>query len=300
MRSVRSPQTGPTVALRAGDGGPYPRSGNRICSLEVCFARFFILKGIATMTADGKIAMVTGAGSGIGRATALALLGEGYSVVLAGRRSTTLEQTTSAAGPDAARALVVPADVSDAASVGELFEKTKRTFGRLDVLFNNAGTGAPAVPLEDLTIEQWRRVVDVNLTGAFLCTQAAFRLMKEQAPRGGRIINNGSISAHTPRPNSAPYTATKHAITGLTKSTALDGRKYDIACGQIDIGNAETDMTARMKAGILQPTGEVMVEPTMDVEHVARAVLFMAGLPLDANVLFLTVMATKMPFVGRG
>jgi NAD(P)-dependent dehydrogenase (short-subunit alcohol dehydrogenase family) len=257
-------------------------------------------QGMATMTADGKIAMVTGAGSGIGRATALAMLREGYSVVLAGRRSATLEQTASEAGTAAGRALVVAADVGDPDSVRELFEKTKKTFGRLDVLFNNAGTGAPAVPLEELTIEQWRRVVDVNLTGAFLCTQAAFRLMKEQTPRGGRIINNGSISAHTPRPNSAPYTATKHAITGLTKSTALDGRKYDIACGQIDIGNAETDMTARMKAGVLQPNGEVMAEPTMDVEHVARAVLFMAGLPLDANVLFLTVMATKMPFVGRG
>ena len=252
------------------------------------------------MTADGKIAIVTGAGSGIGRATALALLREGYSVVLVGRRSVTLEEAASQAGPAAGRALVVAADVSDPASVRELFEKTKKTFGRLDVLFNNAGTGAPAVPLEELTIEQWRRVVDVNLTGAFLCTQAAFRLMKEQTPRGGRIINNGSISAHAPRPNSAPYTATKHAISGLTKSAALDGRKYDIACGQIDIGNAETDMTARMKAGILQPNGEVLVEPTMDVENVARAVLFMAELPLDANVLFLTVMATKMPFVGRG
>jgi NAD(P)-dependent dehydrogenase (short-subunit alcohol dehydrogenase family) len=252
------------------------------------------------MTADGKIAMVTGAGSGIGRATALAMLREGYAVVLAGRRSATLEQTASQAGPAAGRVLVVAADVSDPDSVRELFDKTNKIFGRLDVLFNNAGTGAPAIPLEELTVEQWRRVVDVNLTGAFLCTQAAFRLMKEQTPRGGRIINNGSISAHTPRPNSAPYTATKHAITGLTKSTALDGRKYDIACGQIDIGNAETDMTARMKAGVLQPNGEVMVEPTMDVENVARAVLFMAGLPLDANVLFLNVMATKMPFVGRG
>lgn len=252
------------------------------------------------MANNAKIALVTGAGSGIGRATALALLHEGYSVVLAGRHAQTLEQTAAQAKEHAARALTVVADVSDPASVQRLFEKTKETFGRLDLLFNNAGTSAPPVPLEELTFEQWRRVVDVNLTGPFLCTQAAFRLMKEQSPRGGRIINNGSISAHTPRPNSAPYTATKHAITGLTKSTALDGRKYDIACGQIDIGNAETDMTARMKQGILQPNGEMAVEPTMDVENVARAVVYMASLPLDANVLFLTVMATKMPFVGRG
>jgi NAD(P)-dependent dehydrogenase (short-subunit alcohol dehydrogenase family) len=247
-----------------------------------------------------KVALVTGAGSGIGRATALALLREGYSVVLTGRRADALEQTRAAAGPDGARALVVPADVSDPASVRELFDNTRTTFGRLDVLFNNAGTGAPPVPLEDLTFEQWRRVVDVNLTGAFLCTQAAFRLMKDQVPRGGRIINNGSISAHTPRPHSAPYTATKHAVTGLTKSTALDGRRYDIACGQIDIGNAGTEMTARMAQGVPQASGEFAVEPTMDLEHVARAVVYMASLPLDANVLFLTVMATKMPFVGRG
>ena len=252
------------------------------------------------MTVHGKIAMVTGAGSGIGRATALALLREGYSVVLAGRRPEALAQTVAEAGPDGARALAVPTDVSDPSSVRALFEKTKETFGRLDVLFNNAGTGAPAVPLEDLTFEQWRRVVDVNLTGAFLCTQAAFRLMKEQSPRGGRIINNGSLSAHTPRPHSAPYTATKHAITGLTKSTALDGRAHDIACGQIDIGNAATEMTARMTRGVPQAGGHLAVEPTMDVEHVARAVVYMAGLPLDASVLFLTVMATKMPFVGRG
>jgi NAD(P)-dependent dehydrogenase (short-subunit alcohol dehydrogenase family) len=194
----------------------------------------------------------------------------------------------------------VAADVSDPASVRALFEQAKAAFGRIDLLFNNAGTGAPPIPLEDLTVEQWRRVVDVNLTGAFVCTQAAFRIMKEQVPRGGRIINNGSISAHTPRPNSAPYTATKHAITGLTKSTALDGRKYEIACGQIDIGNAETEMTARMKDGVLQANGKKAVEPTMAVENVARAVLYMASLPLDANVLFLTVMATGMPFVGRG
>jgi NAD(P)-dependent dehydrogenase (short-subunit alcohol dehydrogenase family) len=252
------------------------------------------------MGVDGKIAMVTGAGSGIGRATALALLNEGYRVVLAGRRREALERTVAEAGPAGSRALDVPTDVSDPASVRALFDTTRAAFGRLDLLFNNAGTGAPAVPLEDLTAEQWQRVVDVNLTGAFLCTQAAFRLMKEQDPRGGRIINNGSISAYAPRPNSAPYTATKHAITGLTKSTALDGRKYDIACGQIDIGNAETEMTARMKQGVLQASGEKAVEPTMDVENVARTILYMASLPLDANVLFLTVMATKMPLVGRG
>jgi NAD(P)-dependent dehydrogenase (short-subunit alcohol dehydrogenase family) len=252
------------------------------------------------MGADAKIAIVTGAGSGIGRATALALLADGYSVVLAGRNREALDRTVADAGPAASRALAVPADVGDPASVAALFAATKAAFGRLDLLFNNAGTGAPAVPLEDLTVEQWRRVVDVNLSGTFFCTQAAFRLMKDQAPRGGRIINNGSISAHAPRPNSAPYTATKHAITGLTRSTALDGRKYDIACGQIDIGNAETEMTSRMKGGVLQASGETAVEPTMDVAHVARAVLYMASLPLDANILFLTVMATKMPFVGRG
>ncbi|MFN4261583.1 MAG: SDR family oxidoreductase [Gemmataceae bacterium] len=252
------------------------------------------------MPSNEKIALITGAGSGIGRATALALLKEGYAIVLAGRRRETLEETIRAAGPDGSRLLAVPTDVSDPAAVRSLFDTIQATFGRLDLLFNNAGIGAPPVPLEDLTVEQWRRVVDVNLTGPFLCTQAAFRLMKEQTPRGGRIINNGSISAHTPRPNSAPYTATKHAITGLTKSTALDGRKYDIACGQIDIGNAATDMTARMKEGVPQASGERAVEPTMAVENVARAVVYMASLPLDANVLFLTVMATKMPFVGRG
>jgi NAD(P)-dependent dehydrogenase (short-subunit alcohol dehydrogenase family) len=252
------------------------------------------------MGPNGKVALVTGAGSGIGRATALALLREGYSVVLAGRRRDALERTAAEAGPDAARARAVPADVSDPAAVQALFAATQAAFGRLDLLFNNAGSGAPAVPLEELTVEQWRRVIDVNLTGPFLCTQAAFRLMKAQAPRGGRIINNGSLSAYVPRPNSAPYTATKHAITGLTRATALDGRKYDIACGQIDIGNAETEMTARMKAGVAQAGGQVAVEPTMAVENVARAVLYMASLPLDANVLFLTVMATQMPFVGRG
>jgi NAD(P)-dependent dehydrogenase (short-subunit alcohol dehydrogenase family) len=252
------------------------------------------------MNSCKKTAIVTGAGSGIGRATALALLSEGYSVVLAGRRPEALAETAHRAGGNGGRALAVPTDVTDPESVRSLFEATKRAFGRLDVLFNNAGTGAPGVPLEDLKIEAWRRVVDVNLTGVFLCIQEAFRLMKDQVPRGGRIINNGSISAYVPRPNSAPYTATKHAITGLTRSAALDGRKHDIACGQIDIGNAETDLTTRMKAGIPQADGSVAVEPTMDAEHVARAVVYMAGLPLDANVLFMTVMATKMPFVGRG
>jgi NAD(P)-dependent dehydrogenase (short-subunit alcohol dehydrogenase family) len=245
-----------------------------------------------------KVAIVTGAGSGIGRAAALALVAEGYIVALAGRKRETLEQTADLAPAD--QTLLVPTDVTDPQSVQALFDAAVAAFGRVDVLFNNAGTGAPPVPLEELTFDQWRRVVDTNLTGPFLCTQAAFRVMKAQDPRGGRIINNGSISAHTPRPHSAPYTATKHAITGLTKSTALDGRRYDIACGQIDIGNAATEMTARMSAGILQPTGETMVEPTMDVNVVAKAVVYMASLPLDANVLFMTVMATKMPFVGRG
>jgi NAD(P)-dependent dehydrogenase (short-subunit alcohol dehydrogenase family) len=250
--------------------------------------------------ASERVAIVTGAGSGIGKSVALALGKEGYAVVLAGRRKEALEGTAAESRGAGARTLVVPTDVGDAASVRALFAKTKETFRRLDVLFNNAGTGAPAVPLEDLTYEQWKTVVDANLTGVFLCTQEAFKLMKDQQPRGGRIINNGSISAHAPRPNSAPYTSTKHAVTGLTKCTALDGRKYDIACGQIDIGNAATDMTARMKKGVLQAHGAVEVEPTMDVDNVARAVVYMASLPLDANVLFLTVMATKMPFVGRG
>ncbi|QDV36233.1 SDR family oxidoreductase [Tautonia plasticadhaerens] len=252
------------------------------------------------MKPTGKSVIVTGAGSGIGRATALALLHEGYSVVLAGRRPEALEETAAQAGPSGPRTLVVPTDVTDPESVRELFEATTRAFGRIDVLFNNAGTGAPAVPLEDLTIEQWRRVIDVNLTGAFLCIREAFRLMKGQSPRGGRIINNGSVSARVPRPDSAPYTSAKHAITGLTRSTALDGRRYDIACGQIDVGNADTEMTARMKEGVRQADGSVAVEPTIDTGHVARAVVYMSGLPLDANVLFLTVMATGMPFVGRG
>ncbi len=252
------------------------------------------------MDALGKVAIVTGAGSGVGKRAALALLQEGYSVALAGRRAERLEATVTEAGAAGSQALVVPTDVGDPAAIRALFAKTKETFGRLDVLFNNAGIGAPAIPLEDLTYEQWKAVVDTNLTGTFLCTQEAFKIMKSQTPMGGRIINNGSISAHTPRPNSAPYTSTKHAMTGLTKSTALDGRKYDIACGQIDIGNAETEMTARMKAGVMQANGAVEVEPTMNADNVARAVVYMASLPLDANVLFITVMATKMPFVGRG
>lgn len=252
------------------------------------------------MSSLGKVAIVTGAGTGIGKRTALALLQEGYSVALAGRRVEPLETTVTESGPSGSRALVVPSDVSDPTSVRALFAKTKETFGRLDVLFNNAGTGAPPVLLEDLTYEEWKSVVDINLSGAFLCTQEAFKIMKSQKPRGGRIINNGSISAHTPRPNSAPYTATKHAMTGLTKSTSLDGRKYDIACGQIDIGNAATELTARMKDGVPQANGGVKVEPTIDADHVARAVIYMASLPLDANVQFMTVMATKMPFVGRG
>jgi NAD(P)-dependent dehydrogenase (short-subunit alcohol dehydrogenase family) len=248
------------------------------------------------MTASGKVAIVTGAGTGIGQAAALALLGDGWRVVLAGRRREPLELTARKSD----RALVVPADVTDPDSVRALFAGAKQAFGRLDLLFNNAGTGAPAVPLEDLTYEQWRHVVDVNLTGMFLCTQQAFRAMKDQDPRGGRIINNGSISAHAPRPDSAPYTATKHAVTGLTKSTSLDGRKYDIACSQIDIGNARTDLAARMARGVPQASGALAVEPLMDVEHVGRMVAHVASLPLDVNVLFITIMATKMPFVGRG
>ena len=252
------------------------------------------------MTAEGKIALVTGAGSGIGRAVSLALQSAGYSVVLAGRRAAELEQTAAAAKPPGGQTLVVPTDISKPDGVRALFARTREVFGRLDVLFNNAGTNAPGIPMEDLTYEQWSAVVGVNLTGAFLCAQEAVRLMKAQHPRGGRIINNGSISAHTPRPNSAPYTATKHAITGLTKCISLDGRKYDIACGQIDIGNAATEMTERMTDGVPQADGTVMAEPRMDVKHVAEAVLYMAGLPLDANVQFMTVMATKMPFAGRG
>ena len=252
------------------------------------------------MEGNGKVAMITGAGTGVGRTCTLAMLREGYSVVLAGRRPEPLEKTKADAGTDGDRALVVPADVGDPASVEALFAKTKETFGRLDFLFNNAGVNAPGVPLEDLTVEQWRNVVDVNLTGAFLCTREAFKLMKNQTPMGGRIVNNGSISAHAPRPNSAPYTSTKHAITGLTRSTLLDGRRYDIACGQIDIGNASTEMTARIAEGVPQANGKIAVEPLMDAGYVAQALLYMASLPLEANVLTLTVMATRMPFVGRG
>jgi len=252
------------------------------------------------MDSLGKVAIITGAGTGIGKRAALALLHEGYSAVLAGRRREPLEATAVEGKSSGSRVLVVPTDVGDPASVKALFAQTKDTFGRLDLLFNNAGVGAPGIPLEDLTYEQWKSVVDINLTGAFLCTQEAFRIMKSQDPRGGRIINNGSISAHTPRPNSAPYTATKHGMTGLTKATALDGRKYDIACGQIDIGNAATEMTARMKRGVPQADGSLAVEPTFDAQQVARAVVYMASLPLEANVLFMTVMATKMPLVGRG
>jgi NAD(P)-dependent dehydrogenase (short-subunit alcohol dehydrogenase family) len=247
-----------------------------------------------------KIAMVTGAGSGIGRATSIALLTAGYKVVLAGRRSDALNETIALAGDLAAHALAVPTDATQPAAVNALFETTRATFGRLDVLFNNAGTGAPAIPIDELTFEQWNAVVDINLTAVFLCTQQAFKMMKTQTPRGGRIINNGSISAYAPRPFSAPYTATKHAITGLTKATSLDGRAFDIACGQIDIGNAASDMTQRMTSGVPQANGTMMVEPRMDLKHVADAVVHMASLPLEANVQFMTVMATKMPFVGRG
>lgn len=253
------------------------------------------------MAAAEKVALITGAGTGIGRAAALALARNGYSLVLSGRRAEPLAAVdTEAKAAGAPRVLVVQADVGNEAQVRAMFAKTKETFGRLDVLFNNAGIGAPAVPMEELPFATWKAVLDTNMTGTFLCTQEAIKIMKSQTPRGGRIINNGSISAHTPRPNTLPYTATKHAMTGFTKSTALDGRKYDIACGQIDIGNAETPMAARMKDGVPQPNGQIMPEPLMDVSHVGSAVAYMASLPLDANVLTLTIKATKMPFEGRG
>ncbi|HEY4048328.1 MAG TPA: SDR family oxidoreductase [Acidobacteriaceae bacterium] len=253
------------------------------------------------MSPEQKVAIVTGAGTGIGKHAGLALLKEGYSVVFAGRRAKALETAfEGVTTPANAQALAVPTDVTDPASVRALFAKTIDTFGRLDLLFNNAGVSTSGVLLEDLTYEQWKSVIDTNLTGAFLCTQEAFKIMKNQRPKGGRIINNGSISAYAPRPNSAPYTASKHAISGLTKSTSLDGRKYDIACGQIDIGNAATELTERMKNGVPQANGTIAVEPTMDPEIVARAVVYMASLPLEANVQSMTVMATKMPFVGRG
>lgn len=252
------------------------------------------------MSSNGKVAIVTGGGSGIGKYSALALLKDGYSVAIAGRRAEALDMVIEEAGDHGPQALSVPTDVSDLGQVKNLFAKTGEKFGRLDVLFNNAGHGAPAVMLEDLSFEDWSKVVGTNLTGTFLCTQEAIKMMKSQNPMGGRIINNGSISAHTPRPNSSPYTATKHAVTGLTKATALDGRKYNIACGQIDIGNAATDMTQRMENGLLQAHGEVEIEPRFDVEHVASSILYMANLPLDTNILTLTIMATKMPYVGRG
>ena len=252
------------------------------------------------MSSHNKVAIVTGAGTGIGKRAALALLQDGYRVGLVGRRKELLDKTAQDAGPAAANTLVLPADVGNPEAVRSLFARVQHAWGRLDVLFNNAGMGAPAIPMEDLSFEQWKAVVDVNLTGMFLCTQEAIKIMKSQTPRGGRIINNGSISAHAPRPNSAPYTATKHAVTGLTKCTSLDCRKYDIACGQIDIGNAATEMTERMKNGVAQANGSTAVEPRMDVAHVGSAVLYMANLPLDANVQFMTIMATKMPFVGRG
>lgn len=247
-----------------------------------------------------KVAIVTGAGSGIGKCSALALGRAGYAVALAGRREALLEQTAEEAKQRGAQALVAPTDVGDPASVRALFAKTVEAFGRLDLLFNNAGVGAPSIPLEDLTYEQWQTVVNTNLTGSFLCTQEAFKIMKAQTPQGGRIINNGSVSAHVPRPNSAPYAATKHGITGLTRATSLDGRKYNIACGQIDIGNARTEKSPAMQRNLLQPYGEMALEATMDPEHVAQTVVHMASLPLEANVQFVTVMATPMPYIGRG
>ena len=251
------------------------------------------------MASDGKVAIITGAGTGIGKATALAFLNDGYRVAFAGRRRDALENAIKEAGDKASRAIAVPTDISDPGAVKNLFSKTRDTFGRIDVVFNNAGFGASGA-IEDLTFEQWKSVVDVNLTGTFLCIQEAFRIMKSQNPRGGRIVNNGSVSAHAPRPNSTAYTATKHGITGLTKSASLDGRKYDIACCQIDIGNAMTETASRLSRGTQQADGSIKGEPMMDVRHVASAVLYMASMPLDANVQFMTVMATKMPYIGRG
>jgi len=252
------------------------------------------------MAAIGKIALVTGAGTGVGRAASLALAKDGWAVALAGRRREPLDAVAAEISKLGVRSLAVPTDVADPGSVQSLFAQVKETFGRLDFLFNNAGVGAPGVPLEDLPFEKWKAAVDINLTGVFLCTQQAFRIMKSQEPRGGRIVNNGSISAHAPRPNSIAYTSTKHAVTGLTKATSLDGRNYDIACGQIDIGNADTAMGGRMKGGVPQADGSVRAEAVMDPDHVGSAIAYMASLPLDANVQFMTVMATKMPFVGRG
>jgi len=284
-------QIGPNVRPRATIGN----EAGTLSGQEADRLRRRTIMGLTS-----KIAIVTGAGSGIGKHVAVALAQNGYSVVLAGRRKESLEATGLAANGAASQRLVVPTDVSDPNSVRELFAKTKEAFGRLDLLFNNAGISGRGVPLEDLTYEQWRSVVDTNLTGTFLCTQEAFKIMKSQEPRGGRIINNGSISAHSPRPNSAPYTSSKHGVTGLTKAASLDGRKYDIACGQIDIGNASTEMAEKMKKGVPQANGTIAVEATMDPADVARAVVYMASLPLDANVQFMTVMATKMPFIGRG
>jgi NAD(P)-dependent dehydrogenase (short-subunit alcohol dehydrogenase family) len=252
------------------------------------------------MAANKKVAIVTGAGSGIGKATALALLEEGYRVALAGRRPEPLQQTIAEAGESGSQAIAIPTDVSNPQSVRALFAKAKEEFGRIDVLFNNAGINAPGIPFEDLPYETWKDVVDINLTGVFLCAQEAFRLMKDQQPRGGRIINNGSISAYAPRPDSAPYTATKHGVTGLTKAISLDGRKYDIACSQMDVGNTTTALAERIAKGVKQANGTVAIEPMIDVAHVARAVVYIASLPLDANIQFMTIMATKMPFVGRG
>ena len=252
------------------------------------------------MRSNGKVAIVTGGGTGVGKQAALALARDGYSVAIAGRRVQQLEETKAEAGEAGSQILAVPTDVRDREAIKALFAKTKEAFGRLDLLFNNAGLGAPRIPMEDLDYEDWKMVVDINLTGTFLCTQEAIKIMKSQDPMGGRIINNGSISAHAPRPDSVAYTATKHAITGLTKSTSLDGRKYNIACGQIDIGNADTPLTARMHGGVPQANGTTMIEPTFDAEQVGNAILHMANLPLDTNILFMTIMANDMPFVGRG